>query len=431
MIDYNLGEECIRYIMKRGVDKCKYIFREDQTTKLKFTDEIKMLQTNIDKKIKLTVIKNYKKSSIIINKTDRSSIKQSIDALIDCCNISEEDENNDISEYQFVENFYSGEEEFDINDMYKKVERLLYDIKTFFPKIIISSGYINFNVTTMRFINSNGVDFNTIKRIYELKINYFAKECNNSSSLSEIHFKFSKLPVSLFEYGNIKEKLKASVDQLEYKVIEGKFNGDLIISPQCLLEFVKIYNYIFLREHSLICGKSILQGKLNEKIASEKLSISCSPVDSRICDKCFITDDGIKTKNLMYIDKGVLKSYLLNIYGGKKTGYGFTPSTEIIIVENGESHLQDMIKSTRRGIILNNFSSIEPEINGDFSGVAKNSYYVENGEVKYPIIGAKIIGNLYKMFNNIESISKYILNMGFAIIPYVKVNNVSICGDLK
>ena len=171
-----------------------------------------------------------------------------------------------------------------------------------------------------------------------------------------------------------------------------------------------------------------MKDKLNEKVASDSLTISCSPTDEDISKKVFVTDDGLKTQEVTYIENGVLKSYLLTLYGAKKTGLELRPTAEIIKVKPGEKSLDDIIKSTDRGIILGRFSGGNPASNGDFSGVAKNSYYVEDGEVKFPLIQKMVSRNLYEIFHSIEDISKEVINMGYAVLPWVKVNGVVVSG---
>jgi len=70
-----------------------------------------------------------------------------------------------------------------------------------------------------------------------------------------------------------------------------------------------------------------------------------------------------------------------------------------------------------------------PASNGDFSGVAKNSFYVENGEIKYAITETMITSNLKDMFNNIEEISIETLNTGESVTPWMKIRGVTISGN--
>ncbi len=69
-----------------------------------------------------------------------------------------------------------------------------------------------------------------------------------------------------------------------------------------------------------------------------------------------------------------------------------------------------------------------PSANGDFSGVAKNSYYIEDGEIKYPVSEVMVSGNLTELFQNIIEISKERINFGTSIYPYIHTSGVTISG---
>jgi len=124
-----------------------------------------------------------------------------------------------------------------------------------------------------------------------------------------------------------------------------------------------------------------------------------------------------------------LKSYLLSQYGAKKTGneraanYGGA-----FIVESGERSYDEIVKNIDRGILFSRFSGGMAAPNGDLSGIAKNSYYIENGEVKYPLSETMIMGNLYDIFKNVKMISKERINSGNAIMPWVLSTGVTISG---
>ena len=85
-----------------------------------------------------------------------------------------------------------------------------------------------------------------------------------------------------------------------------------------------------------------------------------------------------------------------------------------------------MIKDIDKGIILCRFSGGSPSDNGDFSGVAKNSFYIENGEIKFPITETMISGNIAEMFMNIIDISNDNIDFGYNILPWISFDGITI-----
>jgi PmbA protein len=79
-----------------------------------------------------------------------------------------------------------------------------------------------------------------------------------------------------------------------------------------------------------------------------------------------------------------------------------------------------------QGIFLARFSGGSPASNGDFSGVAKNSYYIENGEIKYPISETMVSGNIREMFENLNDISSDRIDFGSCILPWISFKGITV-----
>lgn len=430
MINKKLGEKSLQYMKDAGADKNFYHLVKHEKVEINFNNTaIGLFRTTDHNEVTLKAIKDNKLSKIsFTNVSDNNALKQSANDLIKMCESSEEDSNNDIAEFQSAESFSSGPEKADKDKIYMLIEKLLKECSEKYPAIKINESFICFNKVQEHFMNSNGVDFDTSVSEYTISIVYAAKDGEKSSSFNGIFLSVTELPDNLLEFGGVRRRFEESIEQINCKSINGKFNGDVIITPDCLEEFIATYNNIFLSDSPMITKTSRLKNKLNKKVASDSLTISYSPTDDDISKKVFVTGDGLKSENVTYIEDGVLKSYLLSLYGAKKTGLELRPTAEIIKVNPGEKSLEDIIKATERGIILGRFSGGNPASNGDFSGVAKNSYYIENGEIKFPIIETMVSGNLYDIFNSIEDISKEVVNMGYSVLPWVKVSGVVVSG---
>jgi len=115
------------------------------------------------------------------------------------------------------------------------------------------------------------------------------------------------------------------------------------------------------------------------------------------------------------------------LYGAKKTGgKRIANQGGCYIVDPGTESLDDMIKNIDRGIVLCRFSGGNPSDSGEFSGVAKNSYYIEKGKIKFPIIETMISGNISQMFMNINNVSKENIDFGDSILPWISFDGVTI-----
>ena len=81
-----------------------------------------------------------------------------------------------------------------------------------------------------------------------------------------------------------------------------------------------------------------------------------------------------------------------------------------------------------KGILVCRLSGGQPASNGDFSGVAKNSFLIENGKITKPVLETMISGNLAEMLNNVIDISKETAMDGSTVYPWVAFDGVTVSG---
>ncbi|WP_425447263.1 TldD/PmbA family protein [Dethiothermospora halolimnae] len=430
MNNRDIIKNCIDSLKKEGADKSQCLLTESKKHELNVENgEISLLRTTTDINFDITAIKDNKKGKLSINKLDEASIKEGIKNVIELCETSNEDECYDISPKQEKEEFSFGDKEPDLDKMYKLLDKFLKNVKEFFPKVTIGEMTFDFQQKDSLLLNSNGVDFKTYNGLYEFEAVFSSKEGKKGSSFNYTGCSMGKLEKDLLDYGTIKTLLKQSEGQIDVKPIEGKFVGDIIITPDCLHDITINYIRVFLADDALISKSSIFKDKLNEKVASEKFSIDICPVLDEISNKEFITSDGFKAENQTVIDKGILKAFVLSQYAANKTnGKRAKSKTMTYDIKPGNTSLDDMIKNVKKGILFCRYSGGRASSNGDLSGVAKNSFYIEDGEIKYPISETMVSGNLYDIFMNIKDVSKERVNFGHSILPWIHTSGVTISG---
>ena len=141
----------------------------------------------------------------------------------------------------------------------------------------------------------------------------------------------------------------------------------------------------------------------------------------------FITDDGFRAKNEVYVERGVLKKFSLSLYGSNKTDLPRALSSgECATVAPSETHFDDIIKGVKRGLLLCRFSGGNPNENGDFSGVAKNSFYIEDGKIMYPVNETMITGNILEIFKNVDAVSVEVSGSDRVKSPWIRSKGINI-----
>jgi len=129
------------------------------------------------------------------------------------------------------------------------------------------------------------------------------------------------------------------------------------------------------------------------------------------------------------IRDGVLQGFQLTQYGANKTGLARAKnSAENFAVTPGEKSLAEIIAGIDCGLLIGRFSGGYPSSNGDFSGVAKNSFLIKNGQIADAVSETMISGNLTQLLLEVSDISRETVTDGMHVLPWAAFKGVTISG---
>ncbi len=151
-------------------------------------------------------------------------------------------------------------------------------------------------------------------------------------------------------------------------------------------------------------GTSFLKDQLNEQIFSNSINIIDKPdIIKGLGSKNFDTE-GVKSDTLNLVKEGVLKSYLVDSYNGRKLNLksnGRSGGTTNLYFENGSLSYDELLKMNSKCIyITETIGHGSNLVTGDYS-VGATGFLVEDGQFKYPINEITIAGNFKDMFKKI------------------------------
>lgn len=416
-------------LVKTGADKsqCKITRSEKHELNVAVGD-ISLLRTTFDTSADLLGVMDGKKGTVSMNKTDTASIEKGIKEVIELAGSLKADPANDIAGYQPPQSFSNGPLQGDLDTMYIRLKEFLAYSKETYANTILEEISFDFTRTESLLVNSNGVEFRSDSGSYNFSLVFTTKDGDKTSSMNYTGCKFKDLNSPIKDLGGIDRLLKQSSQQLNVDMIPEKFEGSIIVTPECLGDFIGYFTR-YISNYCMITGNSVYKDKLNRKIAASQLTLHSKPVSPELASSYYFTDDGFQAQNSTIIANGILKSFLLNLYAANKTGQPRADNMGgCYVIEAGDRSLDEIIQTTPKGILLCRFSGGNPADNGDFSGVAKNSYYIENGKIQFPVKETMISGNIVAMLNNIEQISGERINDGYNCLPWIKFNGITISG---
>jgi PmbA protein len=191
---------------------------------------------------------------------------------------------------------------------------------------------------------------------------------------------------------------------------------------------------------SIYRHESFLAGKLGEKVAGENVTI----VDDATIPGLFGTspfdDEGVRSRRTSVIERGVLKSYLLNTYAARKLGMkttgnasrGLTGNAGIghgnFYLEKGVQTPEQIVAGVANGFYVTQLMGFGVNIvTGDYSQGA-SGLWIRNGELAFAVSEVTIAGNLKEMLMGIEAIGSDLEFRGSLAAPTIKIGEMTVAG---
>ena len=161
---------------------------------------------------------------------------------------------------------------------------------------------------------------------------------------------------------------------------------------------------------SIARGVSFLKDKLGHQVFNSGITIVDDPHRVRGFASKSHDGEGLPTQRRNFIDKGMLTSWVLDLRSARQLSLASTgsaarglasnpsPSTTNLHMETGAQTQDELIKAMNKGLLITEF--IGSSINGatgDYSRGA-SGFWIENGEIKFPVSEITVAGNLIEMF---------------------------------
>ena len=193
--------------------------------------------------------------------------------------------------------------------------------------------------------------------------------------------------------------------------------------------------------YAIYKGASYLIGRLGERIAAESVTVyDDGRMPGGLGSKPF-DGEGLQTRKTVIVERGVLKSYLLDTYAARKLGLASTGNASRSVGEAasagatnfylapGALSPEQIIRSVKRGLYVTELIGFGINmVTGDYSrGVV--GFWIENGELTFPVEEITIAGNLKDMWQGVEAIGNDLVFRGRIASPTVKIAEMTVAGD--
>jgi len=143
-------------------------------------------------------------------------------------------------------------------------------------------------------------------------------------------------------------------------------------------------------------------------------------------------DDGVQTRDREVVIDGVVQGYFLSAYSARKLGMqttGNAGGAHNLILASGEDDFAALLKRMGRGLVVTELLGHGINgVTGDYSRGAAG-FWVENGQIAYPVQEITIAGNLKDMFKGIQAIGNDVLHRGSRQTGSILIDRMTVAGQ--
>ncbi len=182
---------------------------------------------------------------------------------------------------------------------------------------------------------------------------------------------------------------------------------------------------------SLYRKSSFLMDQLDRPVFSDIVRVDDVPDIPRGLASSPFDAEGVQTRRRSIVEDGVLRGYFLGSYAARKLGMrttGNAGGTHNLIVGHGELDFAGLLRKMQRGLVVTELlgHGVNP-VTGDYSRGAAG-FWVEHGEIQYPVEEITIAGNLKEMYRDIIAIGNDVLVQGSRQCGSILVEGMTVAG---
>ena len=183
---------------------------------------------------------------------------------------------------------------------------------------------------------------------------------------------------------------------------------------------------------SIYKKSTFLLNKLGEKILPDHINIIESPFIKKAIGSSPFDGEGVYTREKSLIKNGCLNTYLMSSYSAKQLNLKTTGNAggvhNLLVSSTQSQAIENIIKSIPKGVIVTSLMGQGVNlVTGDYSR-GFSGFYIENGEIQFPIHEMTIAGNLNQMFKNIIAVSDQVDTRGNIQTGAILVDGMTIAG---
>jgi PmbA protein len=181
---------------------------------------------------------------------------------------------------------------------------------------------------------------------------------------------------------------------------------------------------------------TFLIDSLGKKVFADHVEVMEDPLVPRGKGSAAFDEEGVRTKARKVVDEGRVAGYFLSSYSARKLGMKTTGnaggSHNLVLssrLTRPEDDLREMLRKLGTGLfVIELMGQGVNYVTGDYSRGA-SGFWVENGEIAYPVQEITIAGNMKTMFAGIQAVGADVYNYGAKTVGSILIERMKVAGS--
>jgi len=330
-------------------------------------------------------------------------------------------------------------------------KRALNAAEDFDKRVTAKEGRVIFESGQRGIINTLGVD---LEEKQTKAVIYLAGTGEQNGEVTGSCYDFMVSRTADLEPEKVGENVGKMVIQMFKPRPVKSFQGSVVFGPEAVSYQLIDALIDALKAENVMAGRAAWSNKLGQVVASENLTIT----DNAILEDGFASrsfdDEGCVSQNTTLIRNGRLESFLHNATSAnalkmKNTGNasrftggldmiraivgnGYRAKPEVypsnLVIQPGSKSREELLSEISKGVLVESMAGFTQAGSGVISTQLSRAFFVQDGEIQYPIKGGMVSGVAFDWFKQISGIGKDSKHFQNAVVPSIRVEEVKIIG---
>ena len=384
-------------------------------------NEPSLLRSTETRRLALLGIFDGRKASTEMSDFAPGQLQARIASLLADARSAPRDDANAVSAGQAA-NIVQGPQEGESGLLADKVAELLEFRSQHTPKMHLEEGLAAHALVRRCSLTSGGSQLVSSVGCYAMSVMGSSREGSQVSSFNFCGGNTNDLGLrhasSFFGIGDM---MRASQRQIVAAPIGERFTGSVVLTPNAASDLVE-WLLEQINDNHLIGGSSLYLDRVGQRIGSPLFTLK-SRFDAP--GVAAVSADGFATAPVEIVRAGTLLTLTPSLYASRKTGIPHVPlAASGWEVTAGETARDQLVAAVQRGALVDRLSMGNPAPNGDFSGVIKNSFVIEGGNVGRALSETMISGNIAQMLQDVTAVSSERIDTGGWLLPWLQIEGL-------